>query len=92
MRDWLVGKKNFQLITGKKIKERLNHFLELAATVDFNAELKQVGKMRKFVNPQYEGKAYDWKQIFRAGKEVIEPARQVAEQWLKELSTAMAKN
>ena len=84
--------KEFPVDYREKIKERLNHFLELAATVDFNAELKQVGKMKKFVNPQYEGKAYDWKQIFRAGKEVIEPARQVAEQWLKELSTAMAKN
>ena len=76
----------------EKIKQRLNRFLELAATVDFDAELKQVGKMKKFVKQEYEGKPYDWKQIFRAGKEVIEPAQQFAEQWLKELSTAMAKN
>ena len=68
-----------------KVRERLQRFLDLSATVDFNAELKQVGNKKKFVNPEYEGKAYDWKQIYRAGKEVIEPARKFAEQWLSEL-------
>ena len=68
-----------------KVRERLQRFLDLSATVDFNAELKQVGNKKKFVNPEYEGKAYDWKQIYRAGKEVIEPARKFAEQWLREL-------
>ncbi|HEX7847993.1 MAG TPA: hypothetical protein VF476_19475 [Chitinophagaceae bacterium] len=75
----------------EKIKERLQKFLELSATVDFNAELKQVGNKKKFVNPQYEGKAYDWKQVYRAGKEVIEPARAFAEQWIKELNSSIAK-
>jgi len=76
----------------EKIKERLQKFLDLSATVDFNAELKQVGNKKKFVNPVYEGKAYDWKQIYRAGKELIEPARQFAEQWVKELNNNIAKN
>lgn len=76
----------------EKIKERLQKFLDLSATVDFNAELKQVGNKKKFVNPVYEGKGYDWKQIYRAGKESIEPARQFAEQWMKELNSAIAKN
>lgn len=76
----------------QKIKERLQKFLDLSATVDFNAELKQVGNKKKFVNPVYEGKAYDWKQIYRAGKELIEPARQFAEQWVKELDSNIAKN
>jgi hypothetical protein len=69
----------------EKVKDRLQKFLDLSATVDFGAELKQVGNKKKFVNPVYEGKSYDWKQIFRAGKEVIEPARQFAEQWMREM-------
>ena len=68
-----------------KIKERLQQFLTLSATVDFDAELKQVGNKKKFVNPTYEGKPYDWKQIYRAGKDVIEPTRVFAEKWLSEL-------
>jgi len=68
-----------------KIQERLQQFLALSATVDFNAELKQVGNKKKFVNPVYEGKSYDWKQIYRAGADVIDPARKFAEQWLTEL-------
>ena len=68
-----------------KIKERLQQFLTLSATVDFDAELKQVGNKKKFVNSTYEGKSYDWKQIYRAGKDVIEPARAFAEKWLSEL-------
>lgn len=67
------------------IKQRLQKYIELASTVDFNAELKVVGKKKKFVNPQYEGKANDWKTIFRAGKEVYDVAKPFAEQWLKEL-------
>ena len=70
-----------------KIKQRLQKFLELSATVDFDAELKQVGNKKKFVNPVYEAKAYDWKQVYRAGKEVIDPARKFAEQWISELGS-----
>ena len=66
------------------IKERLKKFISLAKTVDFNAELKTVGDKKKFVNKTYEAKPYDWKQIYRAGKEVIEPAVAFAEEWIKE--------
>jgi len=68
------------------IRERLQKFVTLAKTVDFNAQLKEVGGKKKFVNPQYEGQNYEWKQIFRAGKEVIIPAISFAEQWIKELN------
>lgn len=67
------------------IRKRLQHFIELAKTVDFNAELKEVNGKKKFVNPKYEGKSYEWKQVFRAGKEVIDPAVTFSEQWLREL-------
>lgn len=67
------------------VRRRLQQFIDLAATVDFNAELKTVGSKKKFVNPKYEGKASDWKMIYRAGKEVITPALAFAEQWVAEL-------
>jgi hypothetical protein len=66
------------------IKNRLKKFLELSATVDFNAELKEVYHKQKFVNPAYEAKPAEWKQIFRAGKEVTEVTRKFAQQWLAE--------
>jgi hypothetical protein len=68
------------------IKQRLQKFIDLASTVDFSAELKLVNGKKKFVNPVYEAKAYDWKQVFRAGKDVIEPAMAFAQQWIKELN------
>lgn len=68
------------------IKRRLQKFIDLASTVDFSAELKLVNGKKKFVNPLYEAKAYDWKQVFRAGKDVIEPAMTFAQQWIKELN------
>jgi hypothetical protein len=68
------------------VKRRLQKFVDLAKTVDFSAELKLVNGKKKFVNPTYEAKAYDWKQIFRAGKEVIDPSIAFAEQWIKELN------
>lgn len=68
------------------VKRRLQKFVDLAKTVDFSAELKVVNGRKKFVNPAYEAKADDWKQIFRAGKEVIAPATTFAEQWIKELN------
>jgi hypothetical protein len=67
------------------IRKRLQHFVEVAKTVDFNAQLKEVNGKKKFVNSTYEGKSYEWKQIFRAGREVIEPAIAFSEQWIREL-------
>ena len=45
-----------------------------------------VNGKKKFVNPTYEGKSYNWKQIYRAGREVIEPAISFAEQWIREIN------
>lgn len=82
VKEW---EKNYPADYRQFVKARLQKFITLAKTVDFNAELKTVNGKRKFVNPAYEGKAYDWKQIYRAGKEVIDPTVQAAEQWIKEL-------
>jgi hypothetical protein len=57
----------------------------VAGTVDFNAELVEKDRKKKFVNRAYEGKNYEWKMIFRAGKDVYDVAKVFAEQWLKEL-------
>lgn len=67
------------------LKMRLQRFLDISATVDFNAALKQVGNKMKFVKAEYEAKPNDWKQIYRAGNDVISMARTFAEQWIREL-------
>ena len=66
------------------VKNRLNEYLTLAATVDFNAATTGVGKNRKFTNPAYEAKSLKWKAIYRAGKEVNDVAAAFVKQWLKE--------
>ena len=63
------------------IKQRLNEFLEVSATVDFDAQLN--GSM--FANPTYEAKSQQWKMCYRAGKEVVAVAREEAQAWLKEM-------
>jgi hypothetical protein len=67
------------------IKKRLQKFLDITADVDFDAELKEKGNKKFFVNPDYERKSNEWKQAFRAGKDVTMAARAFAEQWIKEL-------
>jgi len=67
------------------VKARLQHYLDVAKTVDFSAALvEKYGKMR-FVNQTYQGKNNEWKMIFRAGKDVYDEARPFVEQWVKEL-------
>lgn len=68
------------------LKMRLQEFLDISATVDYSAELKQDGKLKKFVNPAYERQSMNWKYCFRAGKETTEAARAFVQQWLKELN------
>jgi hypothetical protein len=67
------------------VKNRLQHFLDQTAGVDFTAELKEQNGKKRFVNPAYEAKSTEWKQAFRAGKEATEAARNFAEQWIKEI-------
>ncbi len=38
-----------------------------------------------FANPDYEAKDGQWKMCFRAGRGVVEAAREEAQAWLKEL-------
>lgn len=73
--------KRFPADANVLIKQRLKEFLDVSATVDFDARLN--GSM--FANPEYEAKSDQWKMCFRAGKAVVEAAREEAKAWLKEL-------
>ena len=68
------------------VKMRLQEFLDATKDVDFGAETtpKPNGK-KYFVNAAYEHKDSRWKMAFRAGKEVIEPAREFVQKWVEEI-------
>jgi hypothetical protein len=68
------------------VKKRLKEFLDATNDVDFNAELVEKNNKKYFVNPAYERKSDRWKMAFRAGKEVVEPAREFAQKWIEEIN------
>lgn len=63
------------------IKKRLEKFMEISATVDFEATLTG----SQFTNPEYEKKSDQWKMCYRAGKAVIAAAREEVALWLKDI-------
>lgn len=67
------------------IAEKLRKMLDNTKGIDYNAELVEKWGKKRFVNPNYESKNQEWKQGFRAGKDVTEPARAFAQKWLNEL-------
>jgi len=67
------------------VRARLQHYLDIAGTVDFSAALVEKGGKKRFVNPAYQSKNNEWKMIYRAGKEVYEQAKVFIDQWVKEL-------
>lgn len=69
------------------IATRLQKMLDATKDIDYNAELVEKYNKKRFVNPAYEYKSTEWKQGFRAGKEVTESVRAFAKQWLSELQT-----
>ena len=69
------------------LAKRLQQVLDITADVDYDAELKEVYKKMKFVNPVYEKKPAGWKLAYRAGKETTGLVRAEAEKWLKELKS-----
>ncbi len=68
-----------------RLKEYLEKYLSLAATVDFKARLEEKYGKKRFVDPALEARPGDWKMIFRAGPEVYGAAQPFVQQWLKEL-------
>ena len=67
------------------IKKRLKDILDITSDIDYDAELKQVGKYKVFVNPDYEKKSKEWKLAFRAGKTATDAVRAAAEKWIGEI-------
>lgn len=67
------------------VKPRLEEFLAVTQDIDFNAALTIKNSKKIFVNPAYEQKDNRWKMAFRAGKEVVAPARAFVQQWLAEI-------
>lgn len=67
------------------VKKKLQEYLVLAATVDFNAQLTEPDKYKrkKFVNPVFEKQTLKWKACFRAGKDVNEIVTAFVKDWLK---------
>ncbi len=73
------------------VRRRLEEYLTLAATVDFNAALETDRYNRKkFVNPEYEKKSNQWKAVYRAGKEVNDVVIVFVKDWLKSDFSAAA--
>lgn len=67
------------------IKRRLQQFLDETGDIDYKAQLVEKQGTKYFVNPAYERKSNRWKMAFRAGKEVVEPARIFVQEWINEI-------
>ena len=67
------------------LKNRLQDFISLSETVDFEARLIPIGRKQLFANPVYEHKPAEWKFLYRLGKEPANEACLFAKQWLAEL-------
>jgi hypothetical protein len=80
--DKVENDKNYPPDPDDMVKKRLTDFLAISATVDYDAEVKNGG----FVNPEYQKKSGWWKMCYRAGKPVVEAAREEAKIWLDELN------
>ena len=82
LKEWEA---NYPADYKEMIKARLQKYLSIANTVDFNAGLTDKNGKKYFINQDYERKSTDWKMIYRAGKDVYEITKGFAEKWLKEL-------
>lgn len=80
-----LWKKNYPESINQFISGKLQKMLDATKGIDYNAALVEKYNKKRFVNPAYEAKNTEWKQGFRAGKEVTETARAFAQQWLGEL-------
>lgn len=67
------------------VKQRLEQFLTETADIDFAATTELKNGKRIFTDNKYERKSNRWKMAYRAGKEVVEPARAFVQQWINEI-------
>jgi hypothetical protein len=82
LEDWEAKYPSDQMLY---VKQRLHQFMDETQSIDLNAEHVQKNGRKNFVKPEYENKSNRWKMAFRAGKEVVEPARTIVQQWITEL-------
>jgi hypothetical protein len=82
MKQWQV---TYPAEVNEFIAAKLQKMLDATKDIDYNAELVEKWGKKRFVNPAYESKNQEWKQGFRAGKDVTEQARAFARKWLDEL-------
>jgi hypothetical protein len=68
-----------------ELRRRLTEFVKLAESIDFAAPTQRNAGKMVFVNPAFESKPRQWKQLYRLGKEPTMAAVDVAKQWLREL-------
>jgi hypothetical protein len=80
--DKAENEKNYPENAMDMVKKRLSDFLEISATVDYDAEVNS----GQFVKPEYQKKGSWWKMCYRAGKPVVDAARVEAKAWLEELN------
>jgi len=66
------------------IVKQLNFYLSELATVDFNAQTVQKGRVKIFAKQEYERKGKTWKYIYRSGKEVNDVVKVFVKDWLKQ--------
>jgi hypothetical protein len=67
------------------LKKKLQQFVTVAKTVDFNAALQPKGEKRVFSNPAYEKQSGLWKMLYRLGPGGTGAAVGVAQGWIAEL-------
>jgi len=84
MKQWEAG---YPETVNQFIIGRLQKMLDATKDIDYNAELVDKWGKKRFANPAYESKNTEWKQGFRAGKEITESARAFAQKWLEELKS-----
>jgi hypothetical protein len=80
--DWNTKYPQNQLLF---VRKRLQEFLNATTDIDFSAELIEKKGKKIFAKPEYEHKDSRWKMAFRAGKEVVEPARDFVQKWIDEI-------
>lgn len=79
LEEW---KQNYPQDPRRMIARRLREFLAVSAEVNFDAQLKQEGRLMRFVDAQYEQKPAEWKLCYRTGRETVAAAREFATAWL----------
>ena len=67
------------------IEIRLQQFMHETSDIDFDATLYEKNGRQYFSNKAYEAKSNRWKMAFRAGKDVVNPARQFVSEWMNSL-------